>query len=164
MCSTECVCTSHKCCSVRWRQHKGSFACQSEYHHSYCQSKEWMKKKSSEERPAGRLVKWEVVYVLLMGSAAPGYHRPQTESPAETNIFTQGRDTTVSLKKQKERVDGGLMWGCLNFAVYIYSIYMCVYVCEPHWQTWMSVKWYFRLLSYFNGFLLKLFSTLSNSW
>lgn len=123
-----------------------------------------MKKKSSEERPAGRLVKWEVVYVLLMGSAAPGYHRPQTESPAETNIFTQGRDTTVSLKKQKERVDGGLMWGCLNFAVYIYSIYMCVYVCEPHWQTWMSVKWYFRLLSYFNGFLLKLFSTLSNSW
>ncbi|TNN80397.1 hypothetical protein EYF80_009421 [Liparis tanakae] len=56
---------------------------------------------SSEERPAEQLVKWEVDSLsLMMGSTAPGHHRPQNLRPVKTKMFTQGRDTTVSLKKQ----------------------------------------------------------------
>lgn len=46
--------------------------------------------KSSEERPAEQLVKWEVVWVSVMASAAPAYHRPQTLSPVKTKIFHPG--------------------------------------------------------------------------
>lgn len=76
----------HTSYSVNCRQHKVSL--------NIIMTFKRMNEKSSEERPAEQLVKWEVVWVLV-GSAAPGYHRPQTLSPVKTNIFTQGRATTA---------------------------------------------------------------------
>lgn len=54
--------------------------------------------KRLEDLPSEQLEKLEVVCVSAMGSAACGYHRPQSLSPAKTNFFTQGYVTAASLK------------------------------------------------------------------
>lgn len=54
------------------------------------------------------------VGVSVTGSTARGHHRPQTLGPVKTSIFNEGKVTTVSLKKQSRRVDGGLTQGRLS--------------------------------------------------